>query len=78
MGKNLTGGNGKICSPQGNEHSIPLSGFLQKLGVDENGLSEQEAASRLKECGANILEETGKESIIKSISGSSGIYSLSC
>ena len=65
MGKNLTGDNSKICSPQGNEHSIPLSVFLQKLGVDENGLRDQEAASRLKECGANILEETGKESIIK-------------
>ena len=64
MGKNLTGGNDKICSPQGNEHSVPLSGFLQKLGVDENGLSEQEAVSRLKECGANVLEETGKESVI--------------
>jgi len=65
MGKNLTGSNGKICSPQGNEHSISFKEFLQKLGVDENGLSEQEAARRLKECGANILEETGKESIIK-------------
>lgn len=65
MGKNLTGGSGKICSPQGNEHSISIPEFLQKLNVDENGLSEQEAASRLKECGANILEETEKESIIK-------------
>lgn len=65
MGKNLTGGNGKICSPQGNEHSIPITEFFEELNVDENGLSEQEASSRLKECGANILEETGKESIIK-------------
>lgn len=65
MGKNLTGSNGKICSPQGNEHRISLPEFFQKLEVDENGLSEQEAARRLKECGANILKETGKESIIK-------------
>ncbi len=65
MEKNLTGVNDKICSPQGNEHSISLSEFLQKLEVDENGLGEQEAARRLKECGANILEEIGKESIIK-------------
>ena len=65
MGKNLIGGDGKICSPQGNEHSIPITEFFEELNVDENGLSEQEAASRLKECGANILEETGKESIIK-------------
>jgi len=65
MGKNLTGGDGKICSPQGNEHSISLQEFFQKLNVDENGLSEQEASRRLKECGANILKETGKESIIK-------------
>lgn len=69
MGKNLTGSNGKICSPQGNEHSISLSTFLQKVKVDENGLSEQEAALRLKECGANILEETEKESIIKKYFG---------
>lgn len=65
MGKNPTGGNDKICSPQGNENRISLSEFLQKLDVDENGLSEQEAANRLKKCGANILEEIGKESIIK-------------
>lgn len=64
MGKNVTGGNDKICSTQGNEHSISLSELLQKLYVDQNGLSEQEAASRLKECGANILKETGKESVI--------------
>ncbi|MDD4523348.1 MAG: cation-transporting P-type ATPase [Methanosarcina sp.] len=65
MGKNLTDSNDKICSPQGNEHSIPLHKFLEKLGVDENGIGEQEAAHRLKECGANILEETEKESIVK-------------
>jgi len=65
MGKNLTGGNDKICSPQGNEYSVSLSEFLQKLEVGKNGLGEQEAARRLKECGANILEETGKETIIK-------------
>ena len=65
MGKNLTDNNDKICSPQGNKHSISLQEFLEKLGVDENGIGEQEAAHRLKECGANILEETGKESIIK-------------
>jgi sodium/potassium-transporting ATPase subunit alpha len=65
MGKNLTDSNDKICSPQGNEHSISLQEFLEKLGVDENGIGEQEAAHRLKECGANILEETEKESIIK-------------
>lgn len=65
MGKNLTDSNDKICSPQGNEHSIPLHKFLDKLGVDENGIGEQEAAHRLKECGANILEETEKESIVK-------------
>lgn len=45
MGKNLTGDNSKICSPQGNEHSIQLSEFFQKLNVDENGLSDQEAAT---------------------------------
>ena len=54
----------KICSPQGDENKIPLPEFLQRLGVDESGLSEQEAARRLKECGPNVLEETGKESIL--------------
>ena len=39
--------------------------FFKGSTLIENGLSEQEAARRLKECGANILEETGKESIIK-------------
>ncbi|MDQ1276764.1 MAG: sodium/potassium-transporting ATPase subunit alpha, partial [Euryarchaeota archaeon] len=38
---------------------------LQRLEVDESGLSEQEAARRLQECGPNVLEETGKESILK-------------
>ena len=65
MERSLTGSSGGICSLEGNEHSISLSKFLQKLGVDENGLDEQEAARRLKECGANVLEETGKDSIIK-------------
>jgi sodium/potassium-transporting ATPase subunit alpha len=65
MGKNLTGGDNNICSPQGKEHSISLLEFLQKQGVDENGLDETEAAHRLKECGANILKEIGKENIIK-------------
>ncbi|HEY3361794.1 MAG TPA: cation-transporting P-type ATPase, partial [Methanosarcina sp.] len=65
MEKNLTGGKDKICSPQGDENKISLSEFLEKLNVDENGLSEQEASRRLKKCGANTLEEIGKESIIK-------------
>lgn len=55
----------KICSPQGDENSISLPEFLQRIGVNENGLSEEEAVRRLQECGANILEETGKESIFK-------------
>ena len=57
----------KLCSLQGDEHSISLQEFLQRLEVDENGLSEQEAAERLKGCGPNILEETGKESILKKV-----------
>lgn len=54
-----------VCSPQGNEHTISLSEFLQRFDVNENGLSEQEAARRLKKCGSNVLEETGKESLFK-------------
>ena len=65
MEKKLTGSKSKICSPQGDEHKISLPEFLQRLGVDDSGLSEQEAARRLQECGPNVLEETGKESILK-------------
>ena len=65
MGTKLTGSKSKICSPQGDEHSVPLSEFLQRLGVDESGIGEQEAARRLQECGPNVLEEIGKESILK-------------
>jgi sodium/potassium-transporting ATPase subunit alpha len=65
MEKKLTGSKSKICSPQGNEHNISLPEFIQRLGVEESGLSEQEAARRLQECGPNVLEETGKESILK-------------
>ena len=60
----MTDSKSTTCSPQGDEHKISLPEFLQRLGVDENGLSEQEAARRLLECGPNVLEETGKESIL--------------
>ena len=65
MEKKLAGNKERICSPQGDEHLIPLSEFLQRLDTGENGLSEQEAVRRLRECGPNILEEAGKESIFK-------------
>ena len=64
MEKKLNDNKSKICSPQGDEHKIPLSEFLQRLGVDESGLSEQEASRRLQECGSNVLEEIGKEGIL--------------
>jgi sodium/potassium-transporting ATPase subunit alpha len=64
MEKKLTGSKGKVCSPQWDEYKIPLSEFLQRLKVDDSGLSEQEAARRLQECGPNVLEETGKESLL--------------
>jgi len=65
MEKKLSGSKSRICSPQGDEHNVSLSEFLHRLGVDEGGLDEQEAARRLQECGPNVLEETGKESILK-------------
>ncbi|MHB8103288.1 MAG: cation-translocating P-type ATPase [Methanosarcina sp.] len=64
MEKKLNGSKSKICSPEGDEYKIPLPEFLQRLGVDDSGLSEQEASRRLQECGPNVLEETGKESIL--------------
>ncbi len=65
MGKNLAGEHNNICFPKGNEHRVSRPELRQKLNVDENGLSEKEAAHRLTECGDNVLEETGKENIIK-------------
>jgi sodium/potassium-transporting ATPase subunit alpha len=65
MDQRLTGSNSKICSPQGDEHTISLSEFLERYRADINGLSEQEAAKRLTECGSNVLEETVKESLLK-------------
>jgi sodium/potassium-transporting ATPase subunit alpha len=64
MEMKVTGSKSNICSPQGDEHKISLPQLLQRLDVDESGLSEQEAARRLQECGPNVLEETGKESIL--------------
>ena len=64
METKLTDSKSTTCTPQGDEHKISLPEFLQRLGVDENGLSEQEAARRLQEFGPNVLEETGKESIL--------------
>ena len=65
MEKELAGNKNQVCSPRGDEHLISHSEFLQRLGVDENGLSEHEAARRFEECGPNVLEESGKESIFK-------------
>lgn len=65
MEKESAGKKTKLCSPQGDEHLISLPEFLQRLEVTEDGLSEQEASRRLRECGPNVLEETGKESILK-------------
>lgn len=65
MEKGLAGTKYGVCSPGGDEHLIPLSDFLQRLEVNENGLSEEEAARRLQKCGPNILEEAGKENILK-------------
>ena len=62
MERELAETKNKICSPQGDEHLISLPEFLKRFETDENGLSEQKAAQRLRECGPNVLEEAGKES----------------
>ncbi|HII02326.1 TPA: cation-transporting P-type ATPase [Methanosarcinaceae archaeon] len=54
-----------LCSPRGDEHRIPLPEFLERFGTDENGLMGREAARRLRDCGPNVLEDTGKESIAR-------------
>lgn len=63
--KRLNDSKNKICSPQGDVHTISLPEFLQRFEADINGLSDQEAERRLQECGPNVLEETGKESLLK-------------
>ncbi|KKG08969.1 cation-transporting P-type ATPase [Methanosarcina sp. 2.H.A.1B.4] len=65
MEKELAGNQNRVCSPRGDEHLISLPEFLKRFETDENGLNEQEATRRLQECGPNILEEAGKESILK-------------
>jgi len=65
MEKEYTENRNSVCSPLGDEHLISLSELLQRLGVNESGLSEQEAARRLQKCGPNVLEDAGKESIFK-------------
>ncbi|WP_410508021.1 cation-transporting P-type ATPase [Methanosarcina hadiensis] len=65
MEKESAGNKNSACSPQSDEHLISLSEFLQRFDADENGLNEQEASRRLRECGPNVLEETGKESAFK-------------
>ncbi|MDQ1274494.1 MAG: sodium/potassium-transporting ATPase subunit alpha, partial [Euryarchaeota archaeon] len=65
MEKESDGIKNNSCSPRGDEHLISLSEFLQRLGVNENGLSEPEAARRLERCGLNVLEEAGKENTFK-------------
>jgi len=44
METKLTDSKSKKCFPRGDEHKISLPEFLQRLGVDESGLREQEAA----------------------------------
>lgn len=65
MEKESAGIKNNSCSPRGDEHLISLSEFLQRLGVNENGLSEPEATRRLEACGLNVLEEVGKENTFK-------------
>ena len=42
METKLTDRKSKICSPRGDEHKIPLPEFLQRLGVDDSGLRNDE------------------------------------
>lgn len=65
MGKEVSGDKNSVCSPQGDEHLISLSEFLQRFDVNEKGLSKEEAARRLQNCGPNVLKEAGKESMFK-------------
>jgi sodium/potassium-transporting ATPase subunit alpha len=64
METKLTDNKSKICSPQGDEHKISLPEFLQRLGINESGIREQEAARRIQDCVPHVLEKTGQESIL--------------
>ncbi|WP_406661195.1 HAD-IC family P-type ATPase [Methanolobus sp. ZRKC3] len=53
------------CSSKGDEHNIELEQIFERLSAGAEGLSRSEASRRLSLCGMNILEETGKESLLK-------------
>jgi len=59
------GDRGALCSPRGDEHRVSLPEFMERFGAAENGLGGREAARRLRDCGPNVLEEVGKESIAR-------------
>lgn len=53
---------GGLCQPLENVHRMGLDELVAKLETSENGLTQQEARSRLESCGPNILGDMGKVS----------------
>ena len=53
------------CSSMGDEHTIELEQLTKRLNASEEGLSNDEARRRLSVCGPNILEDIGKEKLLK-------------
>ncbi len=49
---------------KGDEHQVSLDELLERLNSSESGLKQEEAIQRLAEYGTNVLEDTGKESLL--------------
>jgi len=53
------------CTSSGDEHSIKIDEFLDRLNTGAEGLSSEEAARRKEVCGGNILQKKEKETPLK-------------
>ena len=53
------------CSSKGDEHSIEIEDLFERLSAGPEGLLKTEAKRRSSICGMNVLQEIGKESLIK-------------
>jgi len=57
-----TGGN--AVQINGDEHQVSFDELFTRLKSSDAGLRQDEALKRLTEYGANVLEDTGKESLL--------------
>ena len=55
---------GHAVQINGDEHQVSFDELFTRLKSSDAGLSQDEALNRLTEYGANVLEDTGKESLL--------------